>query len=77
MNIAKVCNSAAIVNYVKPGLNFIEMEVEGAILGTSGGGTSGPMPDLPQTGPSEGSTIGGGGNSSGGSFSARNPRIRR
>jgi hypothetical protein len=77
MNIAKVKKTVAFVNYVKPEVEMVEIEVEGAILGTSGGGTSGPMPGLPQTGPSEGSTIGGGGNSSGGSFSARNPRVRR
>ena len=31
MNIAKVCNSAAFVNYVKPGLEMLEMEVEGVL----------------------------------------------
>ena len=76
MNIAKVKNSAAFVNYVKPGLEMVEMETEGVLCG-SGGGTSGPMPGLPQTGPSEGSTIGGNGQGGGGAFSARNPRIRR
>jgi len=35
MNIAKVSKTAAIVNYVKPGLEMVEMEVEGAILGLS------------------------------------------
>jgi hypothetical protein len=35
MNIAKVKNSADFVNYVKPGLEMVEMEVEGAILGMS------------------------------------------
>jgi len=32
MNIAKVKNSADFVNYVKPELEMLEMEVEGAIL---------------------------------------------
>ena len=41
MNIAKVRNSAAFVNYVKPGVEFIEMEVEGAILMFSTGPGSG------------------------------------
>ena len=36
MNIAKVKNSAAIVNYVKPELEMVEMEVEGSILADSG-----------------------------------------
>ena len=41
MNIAKVKNSAAIVNYVKPGLEMVEMEIEGSLLLTaSGGGTT-------------------------------------
>jgi hypothetical protein len=35
MNIAKVRNSASNVNYVKPGLEMVEIEVEGAILGLS------------------------------------------
>ena len=32
MNIAKVRNSAAIVNYVKPGVEMVEMEIEGSLL---------------------------------------------
>ena len=39
MNIAKVRNSAAIVNYVKPGMEIVEMEVE-SVLCTSGGETT-------------------------------------
>ena len=35
MNIAKVSKTAAFVNYVKPELEMLEMEVEGAILGMS------------------------------------------
>jgi len=38
MNIAKVKNSAAFVNYVKPELEMLEMEIEGAILSESGNG---------------------------------------
>jgi hypothetical protein len=37
MNITKVRNSAAIVNYVKPGLEMVEMETEGSLLVGSGG----------------------------------------
>ena len=32
MNITKVSKTAAFVNYVKPGIEMLEMEVEGAIL---------------------------------------------
>ena len=39
MNIVKVMNSAAFVNYVKPGLEMVEMETEG-VLCTSGDPTS-------------------------------------
>jgi len=35
MNIAKVRNSAAFVNYVKPELEMVEMEVEGSLLLTA------------------------------------------
>jgi hypothetical protein len=35
MNIAKVRNSAAIVNYVKPGLEMVEMETEGVLCGST------------------------------------------
>ena len=31
MNIAKVKNSAAIVNYVKPGLEMVDLEIEGVL----------------------------------------------
>jgi hypothetical protein len=37
MNIAKVKNSAAIVNYTKPGLEMVEMETEGGLLLTASG----------------------------------------
>ena len=35
MNIAKVKNSAAIVNYVKPGIEMVEIEIEGSLLLTT------------------------------------------
>ena len=35
MNIAKVKNSAAIVNYVKPELEMVEIEIEGSLLLTA------------------------------------------
>ena len=52
MNITKVRNSAAIVNYTKPGLEMVEMDIEGVlcasdqparvgISGTPGGFTGG------------------------------------
>jgi len=42
MNISKVRNSASIVNYVKPELEMVEMEVEGAILMFSTGNPEKP-----------------------------------
>jgi hypothetical protein len=71
MNIPKVCNSADFVNYVKPEVTMIEMEIEGAILGTSGGG-SGVGLDT-----DDGGTTIGGGNNSGGGLSNRKPIVRR
>ena len=52
MNITKVRNSAAIVNYVKPGMEMVDLEIEGVlcssdqparvgISGTPGGFTGG------------------------------------
>ena len=35
MNITKVRNSAAIVNYVKPELEMVEIEIEGSLLLTA------------------------------------------
>ena len=37
MNIAKVRNSAAFVNYTKPTLGLIELEAEGSLLLTASG----------------------------------------
>jgi hypothetical protein len=78
MNIAKVSKTAAIVNYVKPGLEMVEIEVEGAILGTSGGsgwvvGPPGGGTDTGggQTGPADLEGIGEG------SLSSSRPRTRR
>jgi hypothetical protein len=79
MNISKVSNSADFVNYVKPEVLLIEMEIEGSLLLTaSGGGTgSGPVPDMSAGGDDKGSTIGGGGTNTGSDFSVRKPRVRR
>jgi hypothetical protein len=38
MNISKVCNSAEFVNYVKPELEVLELEIEGSLLLTASGG---------------------------------------
>ena len=35
MNIAKVKNSAAFVNYVKPGMEMVDLEIEGSLLLTA------------------------------------------
>ena len=78
MNIAKVKNSADFVNYVKPELEMVEMEVEGAILSESGSGWV--------VGPPGGGTDTGGGGQTGpaelggigeGSLSSSRPRTRR
>jgi len=37
MNIAKVCNSADFVNYVKPELEMVDLEIEGSLLLTASG----------------------------------------
>jgi len=37
MNIAKVKNSADFVNYVKPGLEMVDLEIEGSLLLTASG----------------------------------------
>jgi hypothetical protein len=77
MNIPKVCNSAEFVNYVKPEVTMIEMEIEGSLLLTASDTGSGPVPDMGSGGKDNGSTIGGGGNNTGGSFSVSRPRVRR
>jgi hypothetical protein len=35
MNIAKVKNSADFVNYVKPGLEMVEMDIEGVLCASN------------------------------------------
>ena len=78
MNIPKVCNSAEFVNYVKPEVTMIEMEMEGCLLAGSGGGTgSGTAPGVTTGGQNTGSTIGGGGNETHASFSVNKSRVRR
>jgi len=74
MNIEKVCNSADFVNYVKPEVSLIEMEVESSILVQSGEGTA---PGMGAGGEDNGSTIGGGGNNTGGGLYNRRPIVRR
>jgi hypothetical protein len=69
MNIAKVRNSAAFVNYVKPEMEMVEMDIEGVLCAsfTAGGPddeTGLGEPDRP---------IGGGGIKG----SAYNPRTKR
>ena len=68
MNIAKVCNSADFVNYVKPGMEMLEMEVEGVLCNSFTAG----LPDDPDLGKPV--QPGGGGGISG---SAYKPRTRR
>jgi hypothetical protein len=81
MNIAKVSKTAAFVNYVKPELAIVEMEVEGAILGTSGGGGNSVEVDWDGTGPGGptpgGSTGYGDGGNSGAVGSSYRPRTKR
>jgi len=69
MNIAKVKNSAAIVNYVKPGLEMVDLEIEAAILSKSITTGDGPDPDA-------GKPVqpGGGGGASGSTYRPRTIR---
>jgi hypothetical protein len=69
MNIAKVRNSADFVNYVKPGMEMVDLEIEAAILSKSI--TTGYDDD-----PTLGEPVqpGGGGGIKG---SAYNPRTKR
>ena len=76
MNIPKACNSAAFVNYVKPEVEMVELEIESSLLALSGGG-SGPAPGVSTGGGDNGSTIGSNGNEYHASFSANKPRVRR
>ena len=74
MNIPKVCNSADFVNYVKPEVAMIEMEIEGNLLLTASGG--GLAPGLDQN-PDGGNKLPDGGNNTGGGLSVSRPRVRR
>ena len=67
MNIPKVCNSADFVNYVKPEVLLIEMEIEGnLLLTTSGLNFDDKDPEL------DGPDLGGGGD-----FRSSRPRLKR
>jgi len=56
MNIAKVKNSADFVNYVKPGMEMLEMEVEGVLCNSFTAG----LPDDPELGKPDRPAGGGG-----------------
>ena len=71
MNIAKVKNSAAIVNYVKPGLEMVEMEVENSLLLTASN------PGGPIFGGEDPELGGPGDISGGGDFRSSRPRLKR
>jgi len=76
MNMLKVCNSTDFVNYVKPEVAMIEMEIEGSLLLTASGG--GTAPGMGAGGDDDGSSpIGGGGNNTGGGLYNRKPIVRR
>ena len=71
MNIEKVCISAAFVNYVKPELEMVDLEVENSLLLTASGGGFGTGGEGPTSDP-------GGGDSAGGSeLKSSRPKIRR
>jgi len=75
MNIQKSSKTASIVNYIKPGLEMVEMETEGSLLLTASGGGA---PGMGAGGGDEGSTIGDNGTQyPGGDFSVSKPRVRR
>ena len=80
MNIAKVSKTADFVNYVKPELEMVEMEVEGAILGNSvivdWPGTGGAGDGSNSGGPGGSTGYGDGGNS-GAVGSSYRPRTKR
>ena len=68
MNIAKVRNSADFVNYVKPGMEMVEMDIEGVLCNSFTIGA----PEDPDLG--KPAQPGGGGGISG---STSKPRTRR
>jgi hypothetical protein len=69
MNIAKVKNSADFVNYVKPGMEMVEMEIESVLCVSL---TAGFDDEVPGAGEPD-RPIGGGGIKG----SASKPRTRR
>ena len=69
MNIAKVRNSADFVNYVKPGMEMVEMEVEGVLCASF---TTGYPDD--ETGLGEPVQPGGGGGIKGSAYKPRTIR---
>jgi hypothetical protein len=70
MNMLKVCNSADFVNYVKPQLEMVDLEVENSLLTKSGGGFwTGDEP--PTSDPAGGEGIGGS------ELRSSRPKIRR
>jgi hypothetical protein len=67
MNMLKVCNSTEFVNYVKPEVAMIEMEIEGNLLLTASG------LDFDQKDPE----LEGPGDGGGGDFRRSRPRVKR
>ena len=59
MNIEKVCISADFVNYVKPQLEMVDLEVENNLLMTASGGGLGTGGEPPTSEPGGGDGVGG------------------
>ena len=77
MNIAKVSKTAAFVNYVKPGLEMVEMETENSLLLTASDGDN-IFTTNPGANPDAGKPAGGGGLPEGpGGLKSSRPKIRR
>jgi len=72
MNIEKVCNSAGFVNYIKPQLEMVDLEVENSLLLTASGGGFGTGGTDPN-----GSDPGGGDSAGGSELKSSRPKIRR
>jgi hypothetical protein len=78
MNIAKVSKTADFVNYVKPGLEMVEMETENSLLLTASGGGNNSFTTDPNANPDAGKVAGGGGLPEGpGGLRSSRPKIRR
>jgi hypothetical protein len=71
MNIEKVRNSAAFVNYVKPQLEMVDLEVENSLLLTASGGGFGTGGEDPSSDPDGGKGAGGT------DLKSSRPKIRR